>query len=253
MTTLRDVIPGHIVWAAHIPGPRDPLPAQVEEWLEWLRVLRNRPMTTVRAYRQELAKFVAYLSTLVDVRSPDVFEAVDRAVLRRYQVQLADVLPNPRSRARSLVALRSFLNYAFDEGWTATLLSRQITIPSFVMGDPHPIRTEDVPRLLAGLPRGNLRDLRDRALIFFLLSTGCRIAEACALDRADFRLSQFRVLGKGGKYRTVYCTVGALAAVQDYLQARGPDPSPALFHQRRPQGHVPQQGQAGESTQHRRL
>ena len=63
----------------------------------------------------------------------------------------------------------------------------------------------------------------------FLLSTGCRIAEALALDRADFRLSQFRVLGKGGKYRTVYLTVGALAAVQDYLQARGPDPSPALF------------------------
>jgi site-specific recombinase XerD len=97
------------------------MPAQVEEWLEWLRVLRNRPMTTVRAYRQELAKFVAYLSTLVDVRSPDILEAVDRGVLRRYQMQLADVLPNPRSRARSLVALRSFLNYAYDEGWTAAL------------------------------------------------------------------------------------------------------------------------------------
>jgi len=124
-------------------------------------------MTTVRAYRQELAKFVAYLSTLVDVRSPDMLEALDRGVLRRYQVQLADVLPNPRSRSRSLVALRSFLNYAYDEGWTSTLLSRQIVLPSFVMGDPHPIRTEDVPRLLAGLPRANLRDLRDRALVFF--------------------------------------------------------------------------------------
>jgi len=186
-------------------------------------------MTTVRAYRQELAKFVAYLSKLVDVRSPDMLEALDRGVLRRYQVQLADVLPNPRSRARSLVALRSFLNYAYDEGWTSTLLSRQIVLPSFVMGDPHPIRTEDVPRLLAGLPCANLRDLRDRALVFFLLSTGCRIAEALALNREDLRLEGFRVLGKGGKFRTVYCTDAALAAVRDYLRRRGPDAAPALW------------------------
>jgi len=216
-------------WADRIPGPRDPLPRQLEEYLEWLAVVRNRPATTVRAYRQDLAKFVAFLSTHVDVRSPDVLEGLDRSVLRHYQVELAGVLPHPRTRARALVALRSFLRFSCDEGWTDKDLSRQITIPSFVMTDVRPVETEDVPRLLAVLPTGNLRDLRDRALIAFLLSTGCRIAEALALDRADFRLSQFRVLGKGGKYRSVYCTVGALGAVQDYLQARGPDPSPALF------------------------
>jgi integrase/recombinase XerD len=177
----------------------------------------------------DLAKFVAFLSTQVDVRSPDILEGVDRSVLRRYQVELAEVLPHPRTRARALVALRSFLRFSCDEGWTEKDLSRMVTIPRFVMTDVHPVQTEDVPRLLAVLPTANLRDLRDRALVHFLLSTGCRIAEACALDRADFRLSQFRVLGKGDKYRSVYCTVGALAAVQDYLQARGPDPSPALF------------------------
>jgi integrase len=55
------------------------------------------------------------------------------------------------------------------------------------MTDVRPVGTEDVPRLLAALPIGNLRDRRDRALVHFLLSTGCRIAEACSLDRADFR------------------------------------------------------------------
>jgi integrase/recombinase XerD len=214
-----------ITWPAHIPGARDQLPAQVEEYLEWLSVVRNRPATTLRAYRQDLAKFVAFL----DVRGPDILEGVDRALLRRYQIELAGVLNHPRTRARALVALRSFLRFSCDEGWTDKDLSRMITIPRYVMTDVRPVETDDVPRLLAALPTANLRDLRDRALVHFLLSTGCRIAEACALDRADFRLSQFRVLRKGGKYRTVYCTVGALAAVQDYLEARGPDPSPALF------------------------
>lgn len=129
---------GHtpITWAKHIPGPRDPLPDQVQQWLEDLAVVRNRPATTVRAYRQDLAKFVAFLS--VDPRSPDPLEAVDRAVLRRYQIELAAVLPHPRTRARALVALRSFLEFAYDEGWTPTLLSRQLTLPRFTMGDPHP-------------------------------------------------------------------------------------------------------------------
>jgi integrase/recombinase XerD len=165
-----------ISWATHIPGPRDPLPRQIMEYLEWLVVVRNKPQTTVRAYRQDLAKFVAFLG--VDPRSPDPLEAVDRALLRRYQMELAGVLPHPRTRARALVALRSFLRFACDEGWTDKDVSRQITIPRFVMTDVHPVQTEDVPRLLAALPMGNLRDLRDRALVHFLLSTGCRIAEA---------------------------------------------------------------------------
>jgi integrase/recombinase XerC len=50
----------------------------------------------------------------------------------------------------------------------------------------------------------------------------------------------FRVLGKGGKHRTVYCTEDALRAIDDYLRLRGPDASPALFinvsHSERPRG-----------------
>ena len=214
-------------WATEIPGPADPLPDQVQQFLDWLRIQRNRPLTTVRAYRQDLAKFVAFMR-----RRPlgDAFTAaVDRAALRRYQIELAEVLPNPRTRARALVALRRYLSYAYDEGWSASELSRQVTVPRYVVGDPHPVATETVPKLLAALPRDSLRDLRDRALIHLLVSTGCRIAEACALDRGEVRAEGFRVLGKGGKHRTVYLTGAAHAAVQDYLRMRGPDPAPALF------------------------
>ena len=214
-------------WAALIPGPHDSLPDQVQQFLDWMRVQRNRPLTTVRAYRQDLTKFVAFMRErpLAD----DLCAGIDRATLRRYQVELADILPNPRTRARALVALRQFLLYAGDEGWLDADLHRTVAIPRYVVGDPHPVPTENVPRLLAALPTENLRDLRDRALLHFLISTGCRISEACALDRGDIHPDGFRVLGKGGKHRTVYCTQGAWHAVQDYLAMRGPDDSPALF------------------------
>ena len=199
----------------------------MQQFLDWLRIQRNRPTTTVRAYRQDLAKFVAFMRCRP--LSADFTAAVDRAALRRYQIELADVLPNPRTRARALVALRRFLSYAYDEGWSDGELSRQVSVPRYVVGDPHPVATHTVPRLLAALPSAGLRDLRDRALIHLLISTGCRIAEACALDRSEVRADGFRVLGKGGKHRTVYLTQDAHDAVQDYLRERGPDPAPALF------------------------
>jgi integrase/recombinase XerD len=207
-----------------------------------LRIQRNRPLTTVRAYRQDLAKFCAFCRA-AGIARDDLAQTLDRARLRRYQVELAEVLPNPRTRARALVALRRFLAYAYDEGWTSAELSRLVAVPRYVLGDPHPVPTASVPRLLAALPRDSLRDLRDRALVHFLIATGCRISEACALNRTDVRPDGFRVLGKGGKHRTVYLTDDAWSAVQDYLGGRGDnDDSPALWisvaHADMPKGHI---------------
>ena len=203
------------------------MPDQVDQYLDWLRIQRNRPLTTVRAYRQDLAKFVAFQRGFP--LGASFVDGLDAARLRRYQVELAEVLPNPRTRARALVALRRFLGYAYDEGWTEKELSRHVTVPRYTAGDPHPVATEIVPRLLAALPTATLRDLRDRALVHFLIATGCRISEALAVDRTAARLEGFRVLGKGGKHRTVYLTEDAMAALSDYLTARGHDDSPALF------------------------
>src|SRR6266851_2938937 len=49
---------------------------------------------------------------------------------------------------------------------------------------------------------------RARALVYFLISTGCRISEALALDRTDLPRQGNRlvVTGKGAKQRAVYLT-----------------------------------------------
>ncbi|HZS14886.1 MAG TPA: tyrosine-type recombinase/integrase [Candidatus Dormibacteraeota bacterium] len=228
-------------WADQVPGPSDELPDQLQQFLDMLRIQRNRPLTTVRAYRQDLAKFWAFCRQ-AGLPRDELAQSLDRGHLQRYQIELAEVLPNPRTRARALVGLRRFLAYAYDEGWTPAELSRLVLVPRYVLGDPHPVPTANVPRLLDALPTETLRDLRDRALVHFLLATGCRISEACALDRTEVRPEGFRVLGKGGKHRTVYLTDEAWAAVRDYLQRRGDDHSPALWisvaHADMPKGQV---------------
>lgn len=71
---------------------------------------------------------------------------------------------------------------------------------------------------------------RDKALITFLLSTGCRISEVCGLDRdsIDFQAKECIVLGKGDKERTVFIDDVTSMLLQRYLNERT-DTSPALF------------------------
>lgn len=71
---------------------------------------------------------------------------------------------------------------------------------------------------------------RDKALIAFLLSTGCRISEVCGLNRdsIDFISGECTVLGKGNKERTVFIDDVTAMLLQRYLSERT-DESPALF------------------------
>ena len=71
---------------------------------------------------------------------------------------------------------------------------------------------------------------RDRAVIAFLLSTGCRISEVCALDvlDIDFHRRRVKVLGKGNKERVVYVDDVTVLYLNQYLRERC-DAEPALF------------------------
>lgn len=71
---------------------------------------------------------------------------------------------------------------------------------------------------------------RDKALVQFLLSTGCRISEVCALDRdsLDFHEMEVKVLGKGDKERTVFFDDVTAMLLKRYFAERKDD-SPALF------------------------
>jgi len=72
--------------------------------------------------------------------------------------------------------------------------------------------------------------IRDRAIIAFLGSTGCRISEMTQLNRYDVDLASLEctVLGKGNKERTVYLTAVAGMLIREYLGQRTDD-FPALF------------------------
>ena len=203
------------------------LQAAATEYLGWLQLEANRSPNTVRAYQSEIKRLIIFLGgsghtlQLADLRHED---------LRAFQRHLATRLKSPASRARALVAIRSWLKWLAREGIFDRDLSNGITLPKLEQRLPKPIDSDELRRLLAALPTETLPDKRDRALVQFLISTGCRISEALALDRTDFPRSGNRlvVTGKGSKQRTVYLTTDARSALEDYLDLRE-DASMAMF------------------------
>jgi site-specific recombinase XerD len=203
------------------------LQAACDEYIGWLQLEANRSPNTVRAYAGELRRLADFLAErghslqMSELRHED---------LRAYQRHLAATLRSPASRARALVAIRSWLKWLAREKLVEQDLSNGITLPKLEQRLPKPIAPDELSRLLTGLPRETLLQKRDRALVNFLISTGCRISEALSLDRTEIprRGNRLVVTGKGAKQRSVYLTEDARAALEDYLLART-DTSMALF------------------------
>lgn len=89
-----------------------------------------------------------------------------------------------------------------------------------------PFSAEDLEAL-----RGGCRELRDRALVEFLYSTGVRVSELVALNVSDIEMGkqELIVYGKGSKERKTYLTDSAKFYLRRYLQERGAEPVEPLF------------------------
>jgi site-specific recombinase XerD len=201
--------------------------AAADEYIGWLQLEANRSPNTVRAYDGELRRLAGFLASRGHTLS---MEDMSHEDLRAFQRHLATTLKSPASRARALVAIRSWLRWLARERLVETDLSNGITLPKLEQRLPKPLPSDELARLLASLPKETPIEKRDRALVHFLLSTGCRISEALQLERTDVPRQGNRLIvtGKGAKQRAVYLTDDAKAAVDDYLQARS-DTSLALF------------------------
>jgi len=134
-----------------------------------------------------------------------------------------------------LSAWKRFLEFCRKSSYQV-LSPESVTIPKRPRREVIYLTVEEVNRFLAVIPTTTLRDqphlpgLRFRALVEVLLGSAMRISEVLSLDRdqMDFTTREARIIGKGNKQRTVFFTMRALEAVQQYLATRQ-DSHPALF------------------------
>lgn len=157
---------------------------------------------------------------------------------------------SPKSRHSIQVALSALWSWATAEGYAETHVVKPIHLPRTHRPDIEPFSRAELRRLLAACdksavysscrhPAGtaNTRPTagRDKAILIFLVDTGIRASELCALRVADVAMENRAVTirsGKGGKPRVVHFAQRCHQALWRYHVTRQPHLAPGqpLFH-----------------------
>jgi len=129
-----------------------------------------------------------------------------------------------------LIALRAFLKYLAKRDVKA-ISPEHIELAKVSERSLDLISADELTRLMEAPKGSDLKELRDRAIMQLLFSTGLRVSELCSLSRdLDLRLDEFSVRGKGEKIRVVFLSEQARQALKQYLDKRT-DVDDALFVQ----------------------
>ncbi len=189
-----------------------------DTYLLSVRVDRGLSKNTYEAYSRDLGKLVAFLvergrEVVDDVTPLDVTEFLADLAGPRGGRGLA-----PRSRARTLAAIRQMFKHLVAERWLDADPTELIDAPKIARRLPGVLGTEAIARLIAACP-DTPRGRRDAAMIELCYASGLRVSELVSLPVADVNtnLGFVRVTGKGNKTRVVPIHTIALERIQRYL------------------------------------
>jgi integrase/recombinase XerC len=222
----------------------------INNFLEYLRSVKNSSPHTVINYGKDLEQFREYLSP-PGLQAPGVTE-ITHHMIREFVGQLHEQGLQKSSIARKLAALRSFLKYCVREGMLKENPARLVPTPKLPKRIPMVLSAEEMSRFLdqlagthgetpqrgtkttgrglpatgssVGLPQ--LEDTlllpRDRAILELLYAAGLRVSELTGLNLEDMdqKDQMLRVRGKGNKERIVPFGGKAAEAMQRYWPVR---------------------------------
>ncbi|MBU8859406.1 MULTISPECIES: tyrosine-type recombinase/integrase [unclassified Micromonospora] len=230
----------------------------VDEFADHLSRVRNRSVHTVRAYVTDLVSLLDHAVRMGCAELPEL----DLAVVRSWLAKQLTMGAARTTMARRAAAARTFSAWAHRTGLLADDVAAPLASPRARRELPTVLRADQAAALVeapsrqrpgppgadrstvhpdgAGLghDHGTAAEavgdgpsdavlLRDRLLLELLYGTGVRISEACGLDVTDVDQGRrvVRVLGKGGRERSVPYGVPAQRALDAWLR----DGRPALL------------------------
>lgn len=185
-----------------------------------LRSERGRSEHTTRAYLGDVRSLVDFLESECHISD---LSAVRLRDLRSWLAAQAESGAARSTIARRSAAVRTFLGWATRTGRIAVDPSLRLAAPKRHGHLPEVLRASDATALLdVAAVASDDQDpihLRNRAALELLYASGIRVGELTALDIDDVDLAGgvVRVMGKGGKERTVPFGGPAREAVEAWL------------------------------------
>jgi len=180
----------------------------VKDYLAYLEIEKGRSIKTEENYKHYLSRFLEWSK----VNKPS---QIDMDLVREYRLYLNRLNENGRPLKKvtqnyHIIALRNFLKYLAKRD-IKTMAADKIELAKQAPREVEFLEGDELERLLKAPKGDTIRELRDRALLEMLFSTGLRVSELCKLNRDSLNLEkgEFSVRGKGEKIRVVFLSDSA--------------------------------------------
>ncbi|HDK7176547.1 TPA: tyrosine-type recombinase/integrase [Clostridium botulinum] len=210
------------------------LPKRVEDFFNYLKVIKNKSKNTIDGYEVDLRMFFRFYKINKGLVSKDInFQNIDISDIADNHIKsivLEDLynfmyfLQNERhnsekSRARKIASLKSFFNYLETK---VKLIkenpTRELETPDIKKREPVYLTLDECKRLLEVVQDGSLKNKRNYCMIVILLNHGLRVSELLNLKVEDIiDDEELKIVGKGNKERFIYLNNITREAIRDYL------------------------------------
>ena len=182
---------------------------------DFLRI-KNYSKHTISNYERDINRFLQYLETKkIDSNN------INTSIITGWIISLRKNGLGNRSIQRNISSLKNFYKFLFKSGAIDTNHFESVQSPKIGETLPKALTPEDVEKLLSFVPK-TFSDVRDKAFLELLYSSGLRISEAVNVNISSFEsdLNFVKVLGKGNKERMLPVGKFAKDAILSWLEVR---------------------------------
>ena len=172
----------------------------LNQYWAYLRIERQVSPHTLTNYQHQLDAILAILAE----KGIQHWQQVNPSVVRLILAESRKQGLKEKSLALRLSALRQFFSYLVQQGQLKVNPATGISAPKQGKHLPKNIDAEQVQKLLSNDSKDPI-DLRDRAMMELMYSSGLRLSDlqGLNLNSINTRVREVRVIGKGNKERIV--------------------------------------------------
>ncbi len=194
------------MWQAYLKG-----------FKAYLKIEKSLSPNSVDAYLHDLALLQQYLITEQKITEPGDLTLDD---LEHFIAFLHDLGLSERSQARIISGIKAFYKYLLTEEFIKNDPSTLLEGPKLGKYLPDTLSFQEIELLIDGLDLTKPEDIRNKAMLETLYSSGLRVTELIQLQISHLYkdIEFIRVIGKGNKERLVPIGSVALKHIEIYLE-----------------------------------
>lgn len=185
----------------------------LEEYQTFLQIEKNLSSNSIKAYSRDIKQFLGWKNL------KDKLINISLQEIKEY-ISFISIKYSRNTIARKIAAIRTFFKYLNREKYIPLNPSKTIAYPKKVKTLPVYLDKNEVELLLNTFDITKPNDLRNKALLELMYSTGLRISEVCYLNFSNLNLeeNEIIVMGKGSKERIVLLSNRSKRYLLKYLE-----------------------------------